>query len=313
MGLRLPVTCLVLVGVACAWSQQATEYRVSVRHHPEPMDVAERTKRDLALSEYPDKDRANVEDRLQVLKKGFVYEGTAAFFAGDGLVWMSVPAPLLTAKTAVLQTRMWTDRKASYEVPPAGINVMIRSLDDHPVMLSLGDRLFLCGALPKEAKRVSTAKRKEVWRRDNADGGEELIVERKNGVPIGGRLLRNATRVPVLAAVYKVSGGKIVVERYRGPNRLDQTLTYTPTGRKVNADTTIPAGATVSDFRIGGEQAVYVWAERLPSVDELRAMRPGSAFLARGVVLPTLALAVGTVALIGARRSRKGPRRQGPK
>ncbi|MCW5943672.1 MAG: hypothetical protein KIS66_15680 [Fimbriimonadaceae bacterium] len=133
---------------------------------------------------------------------------------------------------------------------------------------------------------------------------------RKEGKPVSGRLFLHPGRARSLIATYEASQDRIVVTRYKNAVTKARTETYTPTGRTVPVDATIAVGDSVSDYRLGGEkQVVYDWAGKLPTLDELEAMRTGmgseSGRMRYTGLVTGAALIVGGVALFAIRRARR--------
>lgn len=278
MKALLGIVSLIVVLAGSALGQVAPEYRMAVVVHGQALDVeasVESDARAMRLSgmrkELVEANRANRRDFLTRMRAGFEFEGTAAFYADDHLFWCSLPAPLVARNIKVLYARQWGDESATVEVGAPGLNVLIRPAN-HPLVASnLGDRLFLAGRLPQDARR-SEAATVETWSRPD----EELEVTRKDGTPVAGRLFLHPGRARSLVATYEASEGRIVVTRYKNAAAKARTETYTPTGKTVPVDTTIAVGDSVSDYRLGGEkQVVYDWTGKLPTLDELEAMRTG--------------------------------------
>ncbi|MCW5943671.1 MAG: hypothetical protein KIS66_15675 [Fimbriimonadaceae bacterium] len=127
MKTLLAVAWLLAVSMGAALGQVATEYRMAVVVHGHDLDVeasVEQDARAMRLSgmrkELVEANRANRREFLTKMQKGFAFEGTAAFYADDRLLWYSLPAPLVAKNIKVLQVRQWADEKAPSRWEPPG-------------------------------------------------------------------------------------------------------------------------------------------------------------------------------------------------
>lgn len=224
---------------------QSDAYR---RNGMTPEDVAANEKNFRTMSEF----RATGADLTSEVK-----------FATDGIWYESLTiAPLMQKRSRAVPFIQQFDGVNTF-VSTNG-RKQVQKGDQRGLYATLGDALFLYGALPKTVKKVGTETKGdsviETYEGDLGTMGQQrLKLVRKNGVPVSAVTGRIADDLKHPLATFKVQGDTLIVNRYSGPKKLTVIETYGPE-RVVPYSPILKfePGDEVSDQR-GDKEYRYAW------------------------------------------------------